>query len=178
MQQAGYEYFKYPTFAGDGSSRCTAEFINRIGRNSNQAPGGFVTLCLRHRSFGFGWQPAQAISVRHIYAERRGFKSWICDDKKPREILVDLPWFFIGGETGIYEPIFAPKDVENAVAACAHMHVATRWRRLCEGSNRGSATIKNQGRSLRISLGFLLAERQGFEPWYPVRGNTISSRAP
>ena len=28
------------------------------------------------------------------------------------------------------------------------------------------------------SFYLLLAERQGFEPWYPVEGNTISSRAP
>ena len=37
---------------------------------------------------------------------------------------------------------------------------------------------KNQ-EEIRLDLLLVfMAERQGFEPWYPVEGNTISSRAP
>ena len=37
---------------------------------------------------------------------------------------------------------------------------------------------KSKRENLAILPFVFLAERQGFEPWYPVEGNTISSRAP
>ena len=157
-------------------------------------------------------------------------KSLIC--------LVDKLGFFVGGETGIYEPMFAPIGIRPVFLSCAnHAYRSAKallmrgfkwctftikkryhrecggisflWRRdrdlwthvcakghpprflvlrkpcisRCEGTAYARVQMvyfhdkKEIPPRMRWYL-FFMAERQGFEPWYPVRGNTISSRAP
>ena len=94
-------------------------------------------------------------------------------EKAPPNVCV-LDSNFVPG--GIYEPMFAPKVAQSVRATCAN-YAGRRFAPSGEGSNREA--IRQIKAPYRFAVGcFYLAERQGFEPWYPVEGNTISSRAP